>query len=236
MQHFSTRPEMKLHSRNIWTVTKWCFASSLCITSKLDAQSPSSLQSCCFMKWSKPLAHRSNALRCIPFKHFSPTSPTFPKNCLSRRHAMFSKLFSCCWQWQPLARQCQARWIPIKQPNSTRQVRMTIATEIRLSFSSPLCCQNPWLCRTGNGTKKTRRHRWNGVLRSPLLNVKWASSSKSSLRMQVFVLLYPCSAAEGQIALAIFCHRGQILQSRFECCAFLSRAVRGLEISRHLSR
>jgi len=132
-----------------------------------------------------------------------------------------------------MATSCEA---PIKQPNSTRQVRMTIATEIRLSFSSPLCCQNPWLCRTGNGTKKTRRHRWNGVLRSPLLNVKWASSSKSSLRMQVFVLLYPCSAAEGQIAMAVFCHRGQILQSRFECCAFLSRAVRGLEISRHLSR
>lgn len=45
------------------------------------------------MKWSSPLAHRCNALRCSPFKNFSPTSPTLPKLPESKARNMFEAFF-----------------------------------------------------------------------------------------------------------------------------------------------
>ena len=85
------------------------------------------------------------------------------------------------------------------------QVRMELATEIVLCFPSPLCCQNPSLCRMAVGTSRMKRLRWNAVLQSALLNVK------SSECLFASCILYPCSDAEGQIAMAFCCHKGQIL-------------------------
>ena len=51
------------------------------------------------------------------------------------------------------------------------QVRMELATKILLCFPSPLCCQNPSLCRTAHGASRMKRLRWNAVLRSDILNV-----------------------------------------------------------------
>ena len=64
------------------------------------------------------------------------------------------------------------------------QVRMELATEIVLCFSSPLCCQKPWLCRMAVGKSRA----------------KWAANFTTMMKT---------------VSMAIFCHRGQILQSRF---------------------
>ena len=79
--------------------------------------------------------------------------------------------------------------------------------KIVLCFSSPLCCQNPWLCRMAIG------YLW----------ARWAP---------VFAI------TTKKVLMAILCHRGPILQSRYVssfpllavsmCCTFLSPAVRGL--------
>ena len=85
------------------------------------------------------------------------------------------------------------------------QVRMELATEVVLCFPSPWWCQNPSLCRTAIGRGRMKRLRWNAVLRSALLNVK------SSEQVPQIALKMYLSAAEGQIATAIFCRRGWIL-------------------------
>ena len=85
------------------------------------------------------------------------------------------------------------------------QVRMALATEIVLCFSSPLCCQNPSLCRMADGANRMKRLRWNAVLRSDILNV-WSNEC-----LFASCILYPCPDAEGQIAMDFCCRRGWIL-------------------------